>query len=298
MSHAQNNTYLLRRLEEASGYYASSFSFRYMNWKRHRSIEEAVGRELVRLKRSGQESFKILDLGCGDGAVLYRLKARFDPVFRVHYTGVDLSPLDIDFARERKAHFDHKNCDFILADILKADIAPEAFDIIINTEVIEHVPEPAILVDRMRGLLKKDGLLILTTPHEGGGALARLLRVAKRSLLGGRVRRERVALDARVVHGAEKFGARFGSAGGRTGAGEDHVSVMKRAAWARLFIRRGFRISSMRGTAGLLFGEPLLDQHRVLFAVCVILDAMLEILPWSYLWSECLFFELRKIRVS
>lgn len=294
MSHAPNNPYLLRRLEEASGYYASSFSFRYMNGRRYRSIEEAVGRELARLKKSGQEIFKILDLGCGDGAVLYRLKARFDPLHRAHYTGVDLSPLDIDFARERKVYFGHKNCDFVLGDILKADIASDVFDIIINTEVIEHMPEPAILADRMRGFLKKGGLLILTTPHEGGGALARLLRVAKRFCLGGCILRERVALDARVVHEAEKAQARFGSAQGQTGAGEDHVSVMKRAAWERLFIRSGFRIQSVRGTSGLFFGEPLLDQHRILFAVCVILDALLEFLPWSHLWSESLFFELRK----
>jgi 2-polyprenyl-3-methyl-5-hydroxy-6-metoxy-1,4-benzoquinol methylase len=297
MKDATDRPYLLRRLEEASGYYGASFSNRYMNWKRHRSIEQAVGRELKRLSGSGQRAIKVLDVGCGDGAVIFRLKAFFDAAYQVHFTGIDLSALDIDFAGQRKAYFNHRDCDFILGDAIRADLGSGFFDMVICTEVIEHIAEPSQLLDQIRRLLKEGGLLILTTPHGGGGALARALHMVRRLLRPSRIRQEKLAVDAHLIHPAEKERSRFSSAGGCTGAGEEHISVKKRAAWERLFIRCGFQVQATRGTAGLLFGEPLLDQHRVLFAVCVILDAILEILPWSYLWSECLFFELRKRRV-
>lgn len=289
-----DQAYLLRRLEEAGGYYTSSFSYRYMNWKRHRSIEEAVGRELARLNRSGQAKIRILDVGCGDGAIIFKLKARFDAAYTLYFTGIDVSALDIDFANQRKNYFNHERCDFIRADATESGLDQGAFDMVINTEVIEHMPDPGRLLATMKRLLKKGGLLILTTPNEGGGVLARLLRWIKRLFLGGRVRRERESLDRHIVHSAEKTRARFSSAGGQTGAGQEHISTKGIWAWRRLFAASGFSIASLRGTAGLLFGEPFLDRHRILFALCLALDAVLEVLPWSYLWSECLFFELRK----
>ncbi len=294
MDELKRNPYLLRRIEEAGGYFSASFSNRYMNWKRHRSIEEAVGRELARLEKNGQKEARILDAGCGDGVIVFKLKARFDATRAIHFTGVDLSDLDIDFANQRKKYFGHQRCDFIRADLAQAPLDEDSFDIVINTEVIEHIPDPEILLAQMRRFLKKGGLLILTTPNEGGGILAHFLRQIKRFFLGRRVRWEKEVLDGQIVHPVEKERTRFSSAGGQTGAGHEHISVKKLPVWKRLFVSNGFSIDAIRGTAGLLFGDPFLDRHRILFAFCLVLDAVLEVLPWSYLWSECLFFELRK----
>lgn len=87
---------------------------------------------------------------------------------------------------------------------------------------------------------------------------------------------------------------RLSSSEGTTGAGLGHVSVKSPKEWKEILKKAGFRIISLKGTGGLLFGSPRLDKYRILFALMVILDVLLEKLPFSYLWSETLFFELRR----
>ena len=56
-----------------------------------------------------------------------------------------------------------------------------------------------------------------------------------------------------------------------------------------------FRIQKTSGTGGMVFGDPAIDNHRILFGLMVIFDTLLEGAPCSYLWSENLQFELRKL---
>jgi 2-polyprenyl-3-methyl-5-hydroxy-6-metoxy-1,4-benzoquinol methylase len=287
--------YLLRRLEEASGYYASSFSNRYMNQKRCYSLLKAVSEELGRLgARSKTGTIKILDIGCGDGALIYKLKALIDPKRDLYFMGLDLSALDIDFANRRKAYYGHKNCDFLVGDIATAVIPPQTFDMIICSEVVEHLKEPEQLLRQVRIFLRDGGLFIVTTPQEGGGLLGRALHFANRGLLQRITKEIKKRLEATIVHFLEKKLSRFSSADGHTGAGLDHVSVKRVSAWRKMFASFGFRVTSLKGTGGLLFGNPFLDQHRVLFALVVILDVIFDALPFSHWWGESTLYEMRK----
>lgn len=98
---------------------------------------------------------KILEIGCGYGYLIYALrKAGYDAI------GIDISSSAIDNA---KKHFGDY---YICADA--ANYYPnnaETFDVVILTEVIEHIPEVQKMLKTIHALLSPGGDLILTTPN-------------------------------------------------------------------------------------------------------------------------------------
>ena len=287
-----DNDYLLRRLEESSGYYQHSFSNRYMNWKRFYSISKLFQEELK--KNKGQaESLRVLDTGCGDGWMIYKLKAAFSDEYKLHFTGVDISELDIDFADKRKEYFSHDDCEFKVMDVDNLSFKDGEFDIIICSEVIEHLKNPEILIRGLFRVLKKGGVVILTTPQKDGSVLAKAVRLANfvsHGLLLSCIKN----YEKNIISSKERPLLRFSSEEGKTGAGEDHCSVHSAGKWKKIFKDGGFIIKSLKGTSGPWFGGPYLDAHRIVFALSILMDAIVERLPFSYLWSESLLFELRK----
>lgn len=106
---------------------------------------------------------KVLDLGCGDGALTYLLAKKGADV-----VGIDNDELGIKFAHEnlasRNKHGKLKY-QFILASGYELPVASDTFDFVVNSEVIEHVQEPASMLTESKRVLKPGGKFILTTPH-------------------------------------------------------------------------------------------------------------------------------------
>jgi 2-polyprenyl-3-methyl-5-hydroxy-6-metoxy-1,4-benzoquinol methylase len=100
----------------------------------------------------------ILDLGCGRGWMAPFL-SQWGTV-----TGIDFSSIGIDFARQH--YSDHGQ--FILADSEDAHLGlPQGtlFDLVISSEVIEHVIEQEAYLRQIEQFLKSEGWCILTTPN-------------------------------------------------------------------------------------------------------------------------------------
>lgn len=97
---------------------------------------------------------RILDIGCGMGW-LTKLLSNYGEVM-----GVDLS---VEQAKRL-----YPELRFTPANIITEDIKGEQFDIIVSSEVIEHLAEDdqRIFVNKVYDLLSKDGFLILTTPDK------------------------------------------------------------------------------------------------------------------------------------
>jgi len=255
--------------------YGLSFSNRYMNWKRFYSIKDILRRELKR--RDCQGEIRILDIGCWDGRLIYQLKEEFGRQFNIKLFGVDISALDISSAQRKKLNLNIDGCYFFIMDALNLGFLPGGFDIVVSSELIEHIAEPELVIRQVYQVLKPDGVFILTTPNKGGGILAkffRRLRLKKDSpVFGGNVKTENAVVS---------------------GIGNSHISVKTRRQWISIFKEEGFKIIYSGGTGGLLFGCPYLDSHRVIFALNVLLDVILENLAFSHLWSEILLFKLKK----
>lgn len=99
---------------------------------------------------------EVLDIGCGDGTMTRALLAKARRV-----VGIDLSAECIRRARlgngdGRIEYFWTSIEDFTTKDV---------FDVAIMSEVLEHVFEPISVLKKVRALLGKHGLLIMSTPN-------------------------------------------------------------------------------------------------------------------------------------
>lgn len=99
---------------------------------------------------------RVLDIGCGDGALTSQVVRASAPVT----VGVDLSATALSAARHRRltvvqAGFDRVGLPF----------ANASFDTVLMHQVIEHVVDTDGLVSEARRVLVPGGMLLLSTPN-------------------------------------------------------------------------------------------------------------------------------------
>jgi SAM-dependent methyltransferase len=114
---------------------------------------------LPRLLALTPQKGKVLDAGCGAGTTLAFL-ARKRPQVRLY---------GVDFDRERicdaqKVCAPHKNITLIFGDVAKTRL-PENLDVICCSELLEHLPNPSLVVRKLSHAMKPGGHLLLHTPH-------------------------------------------------------------------------------------------------------------------------------------
>ena len=99
---------------------------------------------------------KILDFGCASGEFVNYLKNDYN------IKGIDFSNNAIDIAK--KKYFDIENSFYYYNQLEELD---DDFDIIVLWDVIEHVKYPLETILLLKQHLKKDGIIILSTPNIG-----------------------------------------------------------------------------------------------------------------------------------
>jgi len=132
-----------------------------MNPVRLEYVRDQICRHHGRDRLSAQplEGLKILDIGCGGGLLcepLTRLGAQM--------TGIDPARPNIEAARihARKSglEIDYRA---ITAEELAADDDKPLFDVVLNMEVIEHVPNVPAFLELSASLLRPGGLMLAST---------------------------------------------------------------------------------------------------------------------------------------
>lgn len=106
-----------------------------------------------------QQKPRVLDLGCGNGSLSQLIaKQGYEVV------GVEESESGFKFAC-----LNFPDCHFIQASIYELPFSEleNSFDIVISSEVIEHLLYPRELVKAAKKCLKHNGRLIITTPYHG-----------------------------------------------------------------------------------------------------------------------------------
>ena len=109
----------------------------------------------VQAVRRAGESFRLLDVGCGTGTLANRLAEIF-PNATVH--GIDTNVASIEVARR----FAPVNATFEAVSF--ADKADGSYDVVICSEVFEHVEQPDLLLDLLAAALVPGGHLSFSTP--------------------------------------------------------------------------------------------------------------------------------------
>ena len=107
-----------------------------------------------------QGPLRILDIGCGNGYIAGRYLAQGHRV-----VGIDLSPEGIELARKSypAGRFELMEAD----DKLLEKLGEAPFDVVISTEVVEHLYSPRPYARGCFLALRPGGRVILSTPYHG-----------------------------------------------------------------------------------------------------------------------------------
>ncbi|WP_223789124.1 class I SAM-dependent methyltransferase [Marinicella meishanensis] len=119
----------------------------YEHWHRYYFIAEIV------------KDRRVCDVACGEGYGSALLAKRASEV-----VGVDVDKATIQHANE--TYGDIENVEFIVANATETQFIENSFDVIVSFETLEHLSEHQQLIREFKRILKKDGLLIISTPDK------------------------------------------------------------------------------------------------------------------------------------
>ena len=110
----------------------------------------------IKKKKLPLSGLKILDIGCGGGLIT-------EPMSRLgaNITGIDASEKNIKIA---KAHLKKNKLKINYKCASPEDLnQKEKFDVILNLEIVEHVEDVELFLEKSSKLLRKDGLMFVAT---------------------------------------------------------------------------------------------------------------------------------------
>lgn len=96
---------------------------------------------------------KILDVGCASGWFIFEISKKYP---KSYCFGIDIYEKGIDYAKKKYSHIKFKT-----ADAHKIPYEKEVFDIVICTEVLEHVDDPKLVLTEIKRVLKKGGIAVI-----------------------------------------------------------------------------------------------------------------------------------------
>lgn len=246
----------------------------YWRWKKNRSVIDLFSKAVE--SRNG--IIKIADMGCGLGHKIFFLDDIFrkDKQMKLIFYGVDLDPLEISFCNFKKERYRKNDINFIVGDIMELRFPDNEFDVIISTEVLEHLEQPVIAVKEFHRILKPGGVAIITTPNKGN-LMVKWKKLFKK-IFSIKSSPDRVE-DSRVSICKERVG-------------HDHISIKSIDEWVKLF-QEYFIIEKIKRGA-ILSGSQKQDRNRILFALLLLLEIFLEKLAILKNLSEDVIISMKK----
>lgn len=100
-----------------------------------------------------RQTNKMLDVGCGPGLFLIEAQKRGWEVYGTEFTDNQL------------AYLNNKGINTLKGKLSNDSFENELFDVIISSEVIEHINNPVEEMQQFHRLLRKGGLVYITTPN-------------------------------------------------------------------------------------------------------------------------------------
>ncbi len=100
----------------------------------------------------------VLDIASGSGYGTQLLAKEAKKIY-----GVDVSSDSIAYAEE---NYGGSNIEYIVGDGEKIPLKDGSVDVVISFETIEHIKDYKRFMSEVRRILKKDGLLVLSTPND------------------------------------------------------------------------------------------------------------------------------------
>ncbi len=122
----------------------------------------------------------INEIGCGEGYWTLYWKSYFGTNF--HSRGCDFSQITIDIAKKNAVESGFDSNIFKQKSIYDLEAEDEHADLIICTEVLEHLEDPALALEKLQEITQKN--IILSVPNEPIWRISNLMRLKYVSELG------------------------------------------------------------------------------------------------------------------
>jgi 2-polyprenyl-6-hydroxyphenyl methylase/3-demethylubiquinone-9 3-methyltransferase len=137
-----------------------NFDLKENSYGHKKRLDFIIKQILDYLNHNGKskDAITILDVGCGSGLLITF------PLAKLGYNilGIDIDEDSIKFAKEKNIY---GNASFLHSDL--SDIKDQ-YDIIIASEILEHLSNPASFLRELTNKMASDSILILTTPNGYG----------------------------------------------------------------------------------------------------------------------------------
>ncbi|MDB6169875.1 MAG: Methyltransferase type 11 [Verrucomicrobia bacterium] len=155
----------------------------------YRALHAHVRRALA--AQLGARAAAVLDAGCGTGGLIRRLR-RSDPAWS--WTGVDLSPLACELARERT------HAEIRQASITALPFGDATFDAVVSADVLYHVDDDGGAIREFARVLKPGGVVVVNVPaHRWLWSYHDVTTHAKRRYARGELREKLAAAGLRAT---------------------------------------------------------------------------------------------------
>lgn len=145
-----------KHLKEYAQYATSA---EWVNWCA--SIAELRAKRIITLLQDYKDSnAKVLDLGCGIGLTMSLLAQEYK-----HCIGCDISKKSVVATKDLLKIVGIRRT-VIQYDGKRMKLPARSFDAVLSLEVIEHAQDPQSMLAEIARVLKKDGVLIITTANK------------------------------------------------------------------------------------------------------------------------------------
>ncbi len=133
------------------GFFSANPGSRYTFTRRLEAVFDMLPDDLSGLQ--------ILEVGCGAGLLCLELAQKAQSV-----TGIDVSHVVLNFASQVQEIVRAANVTFQHGDAENLAFAHERFDLVICSEVLEHLLDPERALAEIQRVVKPGGTVVLTTP--------------------------------------------------------------------------------------------------------------------------------------
>ncbi len=241
-------------------------------------LETEAGKEINRLLARKKE-VRVLDIGCGNGAVLIRLALKFKKNKKVKFKGVDLSKAFVDYGNiAAKYKGLAGTVSFEQLDIEKSDLKGK-YDVILSSEVLEHLQEAEKFLMKVVNSLKKGGVLLLSTPNSNNWAKYPLGWIK-----GLVIKINNKDWEKQLIKKEEKY---------KLSEQEQHIKVFGLGELKNLLEKAGLKVyASPRSTS--FFGGKFLDDAPLLLGLSMIADSVLNLLPINQVGWDLIVFSRKR----
>jgi len=271
-----NKAYLIG-LERSAQF---SYTTQYFWWKKYAVLSKLI-KQIIYSNFSKQNTIKIIDFGCQIGHDIFKLSDELND-YNIIWYGVDIGLDFLKLAKTRARLHNHHNFNFLNCSIESPCFKNEKFDIIITTEVVEHIINTETSVKCLREILKVNGYLIVSTPNIEN----RAFKLARAILNFFPRQKQRFYKDTALEFAfKEKENYEHKEV--------EHINLKKIDEWRQIFKTAGFyEIRLARGA--LFYGSRFLDNRPVIAVLTLLFDRFLDLSNFFISWAYNFFIVLQK----